>query len=383
VIALRRITDQNRHYVEMYGGWGPHLRGIMRDADDREWFVLDRGEDVLHNRSIVYLRRDGETWSEVATQDHTGGVQQNAASLLQAGVINTYAIDVASHWLTRCTFDTASATPTGCNAIYIGGLYSTPVNANYVGAALSPDPAHLVWFTVVGDAGGAGQFVYTYDYGGGWNGPVVTDLPGFNDIGYVFAAFAGPSHAMLVGQTFAGVYPSGTYDAVLVEFDFGQPAQFTVLAAEDGVDVRTGADIWIDPDSGAVHVIAETDAGLAYWFRPPGEAWADHLVAREIVSDTFRARFVSPAGGPLALARGSASDGGLELRIAATPPDMPAVWADAEAVAIPIPARGFDAPSAIYVEGSSYQDTPPAALQLAACGQYQVGDAEIWQARLE
>ncbi len=388
-VSTARITDQNRHYVEMHGGWGPQLRAPMRDPDGTAWFVLDRGEDVLHNRSIVYVREDGDAWAEVASQAHTPGVQQNAASVMQAGTIHTYAIDVDSHWLTHCTFETQSASAGGCNAIAIGGPYLVPEDANYVGAALAPDPAHLVWFTIVGDAGGAGQLVYTYDYGGGWNGPVVTQLPGFNDIGYVFAAFTAPSHAVMVGQTFTGVYPTGTYDAVVVELDFGEPAQLFVLGAGGGVDVRSGADIWVDPGSGAVHVLAETDAGLGYWFRPAGAAWTDHLLALELVPDTFRGRFAVPPGGPLALARGSATTGGLELRIAATSPDQPASWADAEAVALPIPVAGFDAPSAIYAAGPSYQDDylegPTRALgrfHVAACGRYQSADAEIWQVQV-
>jgi hypothetical protein len=382
-IASRRITDQNRHYPEMYGGWGPHLRAIMRDDAGVSWFAIDRGEDVLHNRSIVYLRRDGDVWSEVATQDHTGGVQQNAAHLLQAGTIHTYAVDVASHWLTHCTFTTATATPTGCNALVIGGPYVTPASSNYVGAALLPGGAHLVWFTVVGESGGAGQFAYSYDFGGGWNGPVVTALPGFNDVAYLFASFTSPSHATLLGTTFTGVYPNGTFDAVVVELELGQPAQFVVLAAEGGLEVSVGNDIWVDPTSGAAHVLASTAGGLGYWFRPPGEAWPDHAVAREIVASASTARFVAPTGGPFAIADIGVGTGALEIRIAATAPDQPATWTEAETIAIPTVTTGFDPPSALWVEGPTYQDTPPTGLHVAACGQYPNSDGEIWQVELE
>ncbi len=386
-IDAARITDQNRHYVEMHGGWGPHLRGIMRDSGDGLWFVHDAGEDVIHNRSVHYVRHQGDAWEPAGMQPLTSGVQQNAASLLHEDVIHTWAVDVVEHRLVHCSFDTATAVAGGCAAVEIGGPYLTPDASNYVGAALSPDPAHLVWFTVVGNAGGAGSFVYTYDYGGGYNGPVVTPLPGYNDLAYVFAAFTGPSAAMLVGQAYAGVYPNGTYGALTIEFAFGQPATFTALFI-DGAPVRSAADVWIDPTSGTAHVLAETDDNrLAYYAKPSDEAWSAHAEPTFVFTDSFRGRFVAPSSGELAVVRGSASDGGIEILIATPPADgLPAAidWAAAERVVVgrKLGARlgvGFEQPSALYVEGSSYQDQPVGALQFAACGRYQVQDGEIWQ----
>lgn len=381
-VEVVRITDQNRHYVEMHGGWGPHLRGIMRDSTDTLWFVHDAGEDVLHNRTVHYVRREADAWEPAGMQLLSTGVQQNAASVLHDDVIHTWAVDVVEQRLVHCTFATATATAGGCAAVEIGGPYATPNASNYVGAALSPEQAHLVWFTVVGDAGGAGSFIYTYDYGGGYNGPVVTALPGYNDLAYVFAAFTGPSSAMMVGQAYAGVYPNGTYGALAIELVFGQPATFTALFV-DGEPVRTGADIWIDPTSGTAHLLAETDDNrLAYYAKPAGEAWSAHATPTSISTDTFRGRFVAPATGELALVRGSATDGGIEVLVATPTLDgfaTPIDWDAAEHLPVPEIGPGFDAPSALYIEGSSYQDQPTGALQLAACGGYQVQDGEIWQ----
>lgn len=384
--AATRITDLNRHYPEMHGGWGPHLRGLMRASSDDLWFVHDAGEDVLHNRAIHYVRREaeGDAWAPVGTQALPDGVQQNAASLVDADVIHTWAIDVVGHALVHCTFDVQAAAATGCAPVEIGGPYSTPANSNYVGAARAPDPAHLVWFTTVGEAGGAGAFVYTYDYGGGYNGPVVTPLPGYNDLAYVYAAFVGPSSAMLVGQAYAGAYPDGSFGALVIELEFGEPARFTALFV-DGAPVRSGADVWIDPRSGTAHVLAETDDGrLAYYARPADAAWSDHAEPTMLLGDTFRGRFVAPSTGELALVRGSASDGGIEVRVAAAATLAgPIDWDLAPRVTMPLVGPGFDAPSALYVEGTSYQDRAVGALQFAACGRYQVADGEIWHYRAE
>jgi hypothetical protein len=380
VVHARRITDANRHYVEMHGGWGPHLRGLMRADDDALWFVHDAGEDVEHNREIHYLRDDGEAWVPRGSLAWPGRVQQNAASLLDGDVIHSWGVDVDGARLVTCAFDIARDVG-ACTAVAIGGAYSTPAASNYVGAARSPDAARLVWFTTVGAAGGAGSFIYTYDYGGGYNGPVVTPLPGYNDLAYVYAAFVAGSHASLVGQAYAGAYPNGTFGALAIDVVFGQPATFTALFVDDA-PVRSGADVWIDPTSGSVHALAETDVGtLAYYVKPSADAWSTHAQPVAIIDDTFRGRFVAPPGGELALVRGSASDAGLQVRLASPTGDgfaAPVDWEAAVVVDVPPFADGFDAPSAIYVESTTYQHRPVGALHFAACGRYGIADGEIW-----
>lgn len=384
-VRTRQITDANRHYVEMHGGWGPHLRGIMRDGDDTLWFVHDAGEDVEHNRTIHYLHDDGVQWSPVGMLAWPGRVQQNAASVLDQGVIHSWAVDVDGAQLVTCAFDT-QARSGSCGPVAIGGAYSSPPPSNYVGAARSPDPAHLVWFTTVGASGSAGSFIYTYDYGGGYNGPVVTPLPGYNDLAYVYTAFVDASHAAMIGQAYAGQYPNGSYGALAFDVVFGQPVSFSALFVGDA-PVRSGADVWIDPISGSVHALAETDAGtLAYYVKPAADAWGAHAQAVAIVEDTFRARLVAPPSGELALVRGSASAAGLEVRIASPGADgfaTPIDWEAAVAVEVPAFADGFDAPSAIYVEATSYQDRPVGALHFAACGRYGEADGEIWHIAVE
>lgn len=382
--AVRTITAANRHYVEMTGGWGPHLRGLMRASDGATWFVHDAGPDVEHNTAIHYLRDDGEAWQPVGSLAWPGRVQQNAASILDDDVIHSWGVDVDGAQLVTCAYDLATESGS-CGAVAIGGPYATPPSSNYIGAAQTSDPAHLVWFTAVGASGGAGSFVYTYDYGGGYNGPVVTPLPGYNDLGYVHAAFVGPSSAMLVGQAYVGQYPNGSFGALAIEFEFGEPAVFSALFV-GGEPVRSGADVWIDPRSGTVHALAETDDGrVAYYVKPADAPWAAHAEAVSTIADTFRARFSAPPTGELALVRGSATDDGIEVRIADPIDSGHAAAIDWEAttrIAIDGLPVGFESPSAIYVESTTYQDQSTGALQFAACGRYSVADGEIWHVAL-
>lgn len=378
IVTATLITDQNRHYPEMHGGWGPHLRGVMHDDRARRWFVADAGPSVEVNDAILYFRHDPDGWTAVGSQPHLPGVQQNAASVLHGATLHTFAVDVVGHQLEHCSFDLDLALGQGCEPVAIGGPYTTPPNSNYVGAALGPDPVHLVWFTVVGDAGGAGALVYTYDYGGGYNGPVATALPGYNDLGYVFASFRGPSEVVLAGQAFTGQYPTGSYDAVVVELTLGGTPAFTTLGDGD-VDVRTAADVHVDLGSDATHVLAETDAGaLAYYFKPGGAAWSDHLAPVSLLPDSFRGRFVAVEGAPLAVVRGSASDGGIEILRADGDADAPIAWAQAEAIAVPGLGEGFGAPSALYVPSRSVLDGAIDRLEFVACGAYGVADGLLW-----
>jgi len=56
------LTDQNRRYKDsMFGGWGPHLRGVMRASDGSFWFTVDQGPNVDVNQNILYYRFQNST----------------------------------------------------------------------------------------------------------------------------------------------------------------------------------------------------------------------------------------------------------------------------------------------------------------------------------
>jgi hypothetical protein len=384
------ITDLNRHHLEMHGGWGPHLRGLMRAADDAAWFTADKGEDVLHNREILYFRRgpDEPAWAMVGAQPHADGVQQNSASILSGDVIYTYSVNTGAHLLEECYLVVSDPTTRACNTILVSGMpYMTPPNSNYVGAAVLGDGARIVWWTVVGDNGGPGAFYYTYNYGGGWNGPVPTNLATYNDIGYIHAmSTTDGTRVALVGQTFTGKYPDGFYNAVVADLTPPDPVAFVDLAggAADVAALST-ADLWIDRASGAVHVLATVTGGaVAYYHRPAAEPWAAHAQPLHVFPDSYRARFMRAGDGPLHVVRGSAGGTGVEvLRATGDAVDGAVDWATAQEFAVPSPGEGFAAPSALYVESPTYQTAAVGAVQFAMCGQYQVSDGEVWQGRLE
>lgn len=389
VFTLRPITTENRHYDTMHGGWGPHLRGLMRAADDALWFTVDQGEDVGHNRKVRYFRRGvaEAEWSEQAENLHAPGIQQNAASILVGDTIFTYGVDIAAQRLEECSLNTLDVAQRACNPVLISGVaYPTPPNSNYVGAALLGPGWRIVWWTVVGENGGEGGFYYTYNYGGGWNGPVASGLAGANDLGYVHAMATASGGLALAGQTFTGKYPDGTYHAVVGELTPGMPLVTTILGDPDpAIEVRTAADLWQDVESGAVHVVATTQTGgLRYYQRPPGATWAEHALPDHSFADGYRARFLRPEGGRLHLVLGSSSGAGVTvLRAPDEAVDVAIDWAAADSFAAPEPGPGFAAPSALFVESRTYQERPVAGLHFASCGAYQVSDGEIWELTLD
>jgi len=361
----------------------------MRAADDALWFTVDAGEDVLHNREVVYMRRGpGEAaWSELARAQHADGVQQNAASILLGGVIYSYAVDIAAHRVEECTLLVADIAQHTCAPIVISGQpHVTPANSNYIGAAVLGPGWRIVWWTVVGENGAPGEFHYTYNYGGGWNGPVVSALGDANDFAYVHAMRSATGELRLAGQAFIGKYPDGTYSARVADLVPGQPLALVALGSGDPMLVaQTAADLWVDPVSDAVHVLAtRSDASVGYYHRPGGAAWAAHGEPLHVFSDSYRARWLRAGQGPLHLLRGSAGGAGTWLWRAATPEVAgPVDWALAEQFAVPAPAEGFGAPSALFVESPTYQATPVLAIEFAMCGQYPISDGQIWQGRLE
>ncbi len=379
-VVTSLITATNRAYDNMHGGWGPHLRAPMEASDGSLWFAYDGGPDVLSNTTVHYARQTDGVWETVASQAHGGGIQQNAAHVMRGQFILTYGIDTTSARLEECYFDTEDASNAACNTITIGGPYSTPPNSNYVGAAIGPSDEVVVWFTVVGNAGGQGQFLYTYNYGGGWNGPVVSALPGYNDMAYVRAHFSAPSQIQWLGQAYVGAYPNGSYAIGVDDVPFGEAPAFQTLgpSPRQAESVRNAGDVWVDPQTADVHGLARVDGVMHYYFVPGGEAWGNHLQPVQSLDGITRARWVHAPGGPLAMA---ASGGGIEIRWAQSGAAID--WTAASVAPVDIPSDGFESPSAIYAMGPEYQNAEVTGLHFAVCGQYDVSDHEIWHVDVE
>jgi hypothetical protein len=380
--AFARVTTENRHAATMSGGWGPHLRGVMRDPMGAVWLAIDSGSDVLVNPSVLYFRRDDAgAWSKVAESAHNATVQQNAGTILVGKMLYTYAVNVAAHWIEECYLDTSDPSYRACNAIPISGAtYTTPPSSNYVGAAVLEGGGRIVWFTVVGAAGGSGSFIYTYNYGGGWNGPITTALSA-NDIGYVHAMATKDGNLEVVGQTFFGAYPAGTYAAEVARIAPGNAVSFVALKpAMAGAAVHSTADLFVDHDSGAVHVLTYESGGkAAYYFRPEAASWSAHVDPVHVFDDGYRACFSRPDGGPLHIVLGSATSNGITVLRAVDDGASDAIdWSKAERFAVALPEADLDAPAAIYTESRTYQDGPVGTLSFAWVGNQAKRDGEIW-----
>lgn len=379
-VSVALITDTNRAYDNMHGGWGPHLRAPMQASDGTLWFAYDGGPSVLENTTIHYARRDDIGWSTVASQSHAAGVQQNTAHVLRNDILLTYAVNTGSSVLEECYFDTNDYAYAACNTIQIGGPYSTPPSSNYVGAALGPNDEKVVWFTVVGASGGTGQFIYTYDFGAGWNGPIGTALPSYNDMAYVRAHFRDASEVAWLGQAYVGAYPSGSYALGIDEVTLGNAPSFRTLGPTAAPDesVRNAGDIWIDPETGDTHGLGRVDGVMHYYFLPADEAWTDHLQPVQSLDGVVRARFAHAAEGPLVML---ASGSGVHLRWAE--PGAAIDWDAAETLHVAIPVDGFDSPTALYAAGDEYQSAAVDGIHFAVCGEFQIADDQIWHIEVD
>lgn len=296
--------------------------------------------------------------------------------------IYSYGVNISQSFLEECYIDTNDLATKGCNAIQISeNVYSTPSLSNYIGAVADSGATRVVWYTRVGPGGAAGDWIYTYNFGGGWNGPFVSPALGGNDFSYVHAAFVDPGTLALVGQLYYGKYPDGYFGTAVSEFKLGHTPVFVALVSgEPGVSMLSTADLWVDRPSGATHVLARDNKGaVRYYYKPPGQSWAGYAEPLLTFSGTLRARFIRPVGGDLMIARGDAMAGSVELlRVPGADPSLAVQWEEAESRVLPSPGDGFAPPSAIYVESDAYQTAAVGGINLGFCGAYKLADNEIW-----
>ncbi len=360
------ITDDHRAIPNvMFGGWGPHLGHLLRAAGALYWVddVCTQATcDVNHDLAVGVFRRDGAQWTDLGETALPGDVQQNTGSLALGGVLHSYGIDVTNEVVVDCSYDTVAATR-GCTSLPV----TLPASSNYIGAAVSPQGADLVWWTEVKD-GGNGAFDYVVNYGGGWNGPRSGPIGGYNDASYIDIAFdAVTEDFTMLGELVSGLAPNWTFtggigagnltttDAVTWALD---------LAAPTGDSVESTGDVFIDPTTDDAHLLAQATSGRPiYYFRPKGGAWSAPLY---LIDNGYRARFVPVAGG-LALVY-SVAGSGLAYKLAPALTAGTAVdWAQLPAHAIPLPS-GYDTIYAIYPEATIYQTAPPDEIHVAVVG---------------
>ncbi len=385
----RQVSTRNRYYDgSLMGGWGPHLRPLLRDSQSRLWHVVDAGRDNAHNESLLYYRFDG-AWRLVAEQPQIPGVQQNAASVLHADALRTYAVaTTVPRRIEECVLAVSSSEPLGCSSISSGGNpIEPPPESNYVGAAVSPTGTIVIWWTRVGVPPGTGELLYVFNDGTGWSAPIATDLAPYHALGYVYVAFVSGSELVLGAEAMELSSGSTAFSGVLARMTIGQPlTDLTVLHVDATERMEAVEDVWLEEVTGTLHVVAhDPQADRVGWFAVPiASLGTGPLIAAGIFDDAFRARFVEDGGGGLHLALG-AEDGGSSppLRIFTSSildAQSPIDWSMTSVRVVPMPGalEEWTWPSGIYVESASMQEEPPVARHLVFVGEERSTDDEIW-----
>ena len=312
------------------GGWGPHLRPMMR-TDRGMWFAVDEATSLVTNLRSLFYRFDGARWLLAGQQEHMPGVQQNCARVYVEPNIWTYGIapgKTATHLMEAWYRTTEGEQESGTRWLEVNGHpFVLPEGSNYVGAAVSPAGCRMVWYTTVGDhctnRPGSWSYLYQLEPGGSWQGPVVTPLVTgpflWVALGYVHLAFKDAHTVSLVGQLVVTHCPGPDYRAAVAEFDIsaGENPFFAPLALPGSPQSSSG-DIWVDRRTGDTHVIARAVlAGRnAYYYKPGDQPWGGEPAPVAILEDTYRARFtVDAPDGQLYLIQGGVSaPGGVEVR---------------------------------------------------------------------
>jgi len=390
--AASLITSENRQHISsignMYGGWGPHLRGIMRDSKDRLWLAIDQGSDVYNNNTINYFRYQNGVWDKATSLTQLPGIQQNVSSLMLSGnVILSYGISTTQHLLEECYLYTDNLSLKACNNITISGRpYVLDSSANYIGSAVGPDGvSRVVWWTVVGSKGGSGKLQYIYNFGGGWNGPITSNLGGYNDIGYMYGSLSSDYIFTGTAQFWYGGYPSGYAQATGVQFKLGNSAYYSILSAKSSdcissFSIKTGSDIYVDAKMDVVHALAETsDYKLAYFHGKYSTFIKEGLTLKYVFQDGFRGRFVAE-GNLFHLVVGGDASPKINVYTVTKDSTQKAIdWRKSAKNTLTNPYLGKTGPvGAIYLETGQHGIRPAQGLHIAAVGVYTANAAETF-----
>jgi hypothetical protein len=374
------MTKENRAYHgagAVSGGWGPHLRNVYRSPDGTHWFVVDKGPDAQNNNELMYFQLKNDAWTKVGSQPLPSRVQQNVATLMKKSALISYGVNVDRRRLQECTFDASAPKSKGCTEVSVSGapLVLAP-QANYVGAALLKGQTKVVWWTEVGASGAAGKWTYIYDFGGGWNGPVETILPGFNDFSYVFADSHTTVSMEILGQAFLGDYSTRdkdktqNYPTLAAHVTLGSTVTFQQLKAEG--DVAVGAqDLVVDKESGTSHALTRTVTGkVAYFRKSASQNWPAVVNALEILPKSYRARLVKSDLGFFHINQTGVGGASKVYRFDPQTPDVKLIWNQAESVEVPSTVANFDSGDGLWVERASLQSEPVKGLIFAVCGNF-------------
>lgn len=90
-----------------FGGWGPHLRGLMR-ISQKVFFGTNVFANGFNKQIKIYSSSQG-AWQLERTIDHLteGGCSQKDAFVATGSTIWTYNINVLARKIEECSFDVA------------------------------------------------------------------------------------------------------------------------------------------------------------------------------------------------------------------------------------------------------------------------------------
>jgi hypothetical protein len=385
------ISDQNRNQDGVgFGGWGPHLRSVLRMNDDSLWYVMDHSKgDISSNDQLLYFQQKNASWKRVARQDLIPGAGQGYAHITNGEEIFSYGVNFRLAQLHECRLNAKTLALSDCTAVLnrSGQAIDLGGGANYVGAAISPKGTRLVWWVVVARDGTGQQWNYVYNRGDGWQGPIVTRLvKSRRALSYIYVRFVNENQVALSGQFWIGKFPEGSQQATLTHFSLGEPIKgfHTLKSSDDKGFPKSGSDLWVNPKTATIHALVEgfgdTFFGnkVHYYTFKMDDPWRE-LEPVQSFRGYFRARLTQIKRGDLFLVLGGIGRSKIDvLHVPKESITDPIDWNAANKFAPTMPADKHYAPMAIWIENRAYQTTAVRNLNFAFTGENPQKDHEIW-----
>ncbi len=391
---ISTLTNTNRNYTNMFGGWGPHLRSIMRSHQEDQWMAIDNGADVYHNDRIQYyqLAANQTTWTSAGQSNIAPyEIQQNMAHVMVGNQLNSYGIELTgldngNVWTNRIvqvSRNTQTNTST-MGYLTVNGSINLPGNtANYVGAAVNPENGlEVVWWHLSSSTLPATFYlIWKYPAQTTWNGPIamseIVNGNAYNMFLYVYGTFVGDNRLELVGQS--GIYNvSGISDFYIPAhqaIDFtptaATPQGFTWLGNSATAANRV-TDIWKNPCNNDLHVLGySTSTGDAiYYYRPDGSSTWQDWQYKGRMTDRFDSKFSYDVHtDTLAIVNYGYYDLFVsKLRVSELTEDIDLNSLQVDT--IPFADLNTDGCSALYVQRAAMQTNPITHQQMATVGKY-------------
>lgn len=262
---MRLITSRNRQLGSMRGGWNPALRSIFTLADGSRWFVADTGS-TSNNSALNYFLFDGQSWIRRGSVMLPAGIGQNCSHITDGRKLYSYAI--AGQSLVEVAADPSEIRANMTAYRTFGPTLSH--GTNYCGAMFIEPNVRVVWFTTVGPNGGAGTWAYTFCHGNlGWNGPILSQLGGFNSLGYCHMQSMPNFEIFGAAQAYAGQFPNGSKRMAALHIPrLGAPMKMAVITKLPD-QKQEPLDIIVDKTR-HVHLLWKNDRGeIEYWHAEP------------------------------------------------------------------------------------------------------------------